>query len=395
MMEYIKKNKWKVLIGMGVIIIALIGTLSYSENKKNILIQEFRTYLASYKDETEKYILDGKEEQYQTLSEKLQVAIEEEEVNELSNLKGELEILKESIIEGNVEFINNKLNELNIIDISVLQDERKNAISIVKGEIEELIEEKKYKEAKEKLFKLIEEINNEIVQINTAKDEAEKAKKEEEEKIVEQEVIQEPKEASTGSYVSRLKVANETDQILIVKGDGGSSVTVEYHVKSGSGVWNEVFSTWGYVGQNGITYNKVEGDRKTPAGTYNFGTAFGIASNPGTSIPYMKITNNDVWVDDPNSKYYNKGVKGDIADKDWNSAEQMIKYSAAYKYGIVINYNTYNTIKGKGSAIFLHCATQPTAGCVSIPENYMIKLLQSFNSSTRIVIANGDDIYNF
>jgi len=396
MMKYIKKNKGKILIVIGTIIIAMIAGFSYSENKKNANLEEFRTYLDSYKDETSQYILDGKEEQYQTLLETSQLALEEEKDNELINLKGELESLKESIIKVNVEFITSNFNELKNIDISVLQEARKVTVTSNKSEVEELIKEKKYKDAKEKILILKEEIISEIGEINKAKEAEEKATKEAEENIVKEEVTPAPNTVSNGSYVSKLKVANQTDQLVIVKGNGGANATIEYHKKNSNGEWNQVFSTGGYVGQNGITYNKMEGDRKTPAGIYSFGTAFGVAANPGTSISYRVLTNNDYWVDDSNSKYYNKWAKGDTTDKDWNSAEHMIKYSDAYRYGIVINYNTYSTIPGKGSAIFFHCATGPTLGCVSIPDNYLVNLLKNISSSARIVIAaSGNDINNY
>jgi L,D-peptidoglycan transpeptidase YkuD (ErfK/YbiS/YcfS/YnhG family) len=48
----------------------------------------------------------------------------------------------------------------------------------------------------------------------------------------------------------------------------------------------------------------------------------------------------------------------------------------AYDYAAVIAYNTAR-VPGRGSAIFLHVGTGgPTAGCVSLPEAELIKVLR-------------------
>lgn len=60
-----------------------------------------------------------------------------------------------------------------------------------------------------------------------------------------------------------------------------------------------------------------------------------------------------------------------------------------YEYGIVINYNTTKPVKGAGSAFFLHVDNgRPAAGCVSIPESRMIKLMKELNSNAYIIIVN-------
>jgi len=106
-------------------------------------------------------------------------------------------------------------------------------------------------------------------------------------------------------------------------------------------------------------------------------------------MPYLQVDETHHWVDDPNSKYYNQWVEiNKIKDKDWKSAEHLASYPKAYKYAAVINYNTTNIVKGKGSAIFLHTSTNgPTAGCVSVPESSMVSILKELNSNARIVIG--------
>ena len=65
-----------------------------------------------------------------------------------------------------------------------------------------------------------------------------------------------------------------------------------------------------YIGKNGMTKAKREGDLKTPIGIFKLGIAFGIHKkdeiNINSSINYIKINKNLYWVDDVNSKYYNQ-----------------------------------------------------------------------------------------
>ena len=153
-------------------------------------------------------------------------------------------------------------------------------------------------------------------------------------------------------------------------------------------VWTLCFTAEGFFGGNGVKKDKREGDKATPSGVYTFGRAFGVADDPGSKLPYTKVTDLDVWVDDPNSKYYNQWALKNAQDADWNSAEHLIKYARAYKYALTINYNANPVVPGNGSAIFLHCSTgNPTAGCISVPEAAMIFFLGFVDEETRIAIS--------
>jgi len=180
----------------------------------------------------------------------------------------------------------------------------------------------------------------------------------------------------------------DIEQIILVVGTGGYKAKVSLYEKDINDTWVKKVSANGYIGKNGITDNKKEGDGKTPTGLYDLGTAFGIASNPGTKLSYRKINNNDYWVDDPNSKYYNTWVDIRNVKKDWNSAEHLYSYKKAYKYGVVINYNMNPIVSGNGSAIFLHNSTNgPTAGCISIPESSLVSMMKAIKPNAKILIA--------
>ncbi len=154
------------------------------------------------------------------------------------------------------------------------------------------------------------------------------------------------------------------------------------------GVWTLRFTTDGWLGKNGFRKDKHEGDGATPTGVFTFGRAFGNAEDPGASLPYLKISPTDVWVDDPASKFYNQWARADAPDADWSSAERLADYEKQYKYVASINYNTAPIIPGKGSAIFLHVTTgNPTAGCVAASEAAMVFFLGFIEKETRIVLA--------
>ena len=141
-----------------------------------------------------------------------------------------------------------------------------------------------------------------------------------------------------------------------------------------------------YIGKNGFTKDKREGDMKTPLGLFKIGIAFST-TDLNINYPCLKITENSYWVDDINSNFYNMWVEiGDIvanynyitsSDKiTWNSAEHLIDYPTEYEQGFVIEYNTDNREKGKGSAIFFHVKDKDyTAGCIAVNKEDMEYIL--------------------
>lgn len=174
--------------------------------------------------------------------------------------------------------------------------------------------------------------------------------------------------------------------IVAARGKEASRAVLQAYQKDEKG-WTLRFTTEGYFGQKGVKTDKREGDKGTPSGTYTFGRAFGVADDPGSTLPYRKATADDVWVDDPKSARYNQWASRSMKGADWKSAEHLVKYPVAYKYALSINYNTDPPVPGMGSAIFLHCSTgRPTAGCVSVPEDAMVFFLVFVDEETRILI---------
>ncbi|MBP3325623.1 MAG: L,D-transpeptidase family protein [Coprococcus sp.] len=194
-------------------------------------------------------------------------------------------------------------------------------------------------------------------------------------------------------YVEKLSAADTESQLCIVKANG-TRATISLHNRRANGTWYQVLSTTGYIGWGGIGKTK-EGDGKTPVGTYHFNYAFGIKTDPGCSIKYTKVDDSYYLVDDSASKYYNKFVSTDNVICDWNSAEHITSIGAAYHYVLSVDYNK-SCKKGLGSGIFLHCSTgRPTAGCISVPEKYMKKIMKRVKPNCLIIIDDRSNISKY
>ena len=163
-------------------------------------------------------------------------------------------------------------------------------------------------------------------------------------------------------------------QLIIVKSTGNEAEICAYDLNEDL-VWSKLAPTAsGFVGRNGVSRDKREGDKKSPAGLFPLPSAFGNQPDPGCKLPYRQSTKNSYWVDDPNSRFYNQWVEDD-GNRDWKSAEHISAVGRAYNYAAVIGYNLDPIVPGAGSAIFLHIGSSPTAGCVALPEDRLMEIL--------------------
>ena len=177
-------------------------------------------------------------------------------------------------------------------------------------------------------------------------------------------------------------------QVILVKGFNGMNTTLTGWEKEDN-AWHLIFESMpAMLGKNGVAriFDKKEGDGRTPLGIFKLRRAFGYLPSVETGLVYTQVTENDFWVDDPDSPQYNQWVKGPPNAK---SFEKLRRDDDLYKYAIVIEYNTDPIIPGKGSAIFLHVWRDdktPTAGCVAVSEENLLKLLQWLDSKKEPVI---------
>ncbi|MFS0906920.1 SH3 domain-containing protein [Priestia aryabhattai] len=189
--------------------------------------------------------------------------------------------------------------------------------------------------------------------------------------------------ASPKLVVDSFKTLGNAQQVILVTADNYDTKSAKIQTfEKVDGNWKQVLTANGVLGQKGFTLSKKEGDMESPTGKYTIGTAFGRYENPGTKLPYRKITSNDVWVDDSKSSLYNTWQQKP-ANGRWTSAENMD--IPAYDYGFVINYNESRT-PGKGSAIFFHVGTNYTAGCTATSKEQVVSILKWLNPEKNPVI---------
>ncbi len=167
-------------------------------------------------------------------------------------------------------------------------------------------------------------------------------------------------------------------QLILVRADG-SNADIYCYEKNDNGLWklnDDLGYIAGYAGRNGVSTDKREGDGCTPGGLYRLGYAFGNKPQPPTGMAYRAITADSLWIDDPNSKYYNQWVEG-MDGADWTSCEHLATNIVSYAYAVVVEYNTPpDTIAGKGSAIFFHIGNKPSSGCVVVTEETLLSILK-------------------
>jgi L,D-peptidoglycan transpeptidase YkuD (ErfK/YbiS/YcfS/YnhG family) len=70
--------------------------------------------------------------------------------------------------------------------------------------------------------------------------------------------------------------------------------------------------------------------------------------------------------------------------------DRLTRQDHLYDFIVEIDHNSSPRIAGRGSAVFLHLARKdfsPTAGCVSMTRQAMLRLLERLGPQTRIVIG--------
>lgn len=191
-------------------------------------------------------------------------------------------------------------------------------------------------------------------------------------------------------YLKQYSAIPAVRQIILVEQskETVSTGTLFLLVKNSDGDWEEKLRCKAYLGKNGLDKMR-EGDVRTPTGDYGFIMAFGAKDDPGSLIPYTKLTDSMYLCGDRD--YYNQFIDSSKIDhRCSNNSEHLIQYIPQYNYALFIDYNKEG-VYGKGSAIFLHCfGNYPyTLGCVSVAEENMKKILRTADTNSRICIYHG------
>ena len=375
-----KNKKIKFILPIMLVLIILVS-LGISYNKKVKAEELLVTQLEEIYD------------QYEAINISNMNIDEEKSFNNLSAL------FKDSISSKNLSESQNTLNQILKLESSVKSRIEKEEIAKLEKEALKIKEEEKKKLEEEAARKKAEE---------------EGKKKSEELALLETEQASnnsQPPTSTSSSVastsptfsipkISNTSVAASSSQLISVVSTGGTTAELVLWQKDSEGTWYEYDSMPAMLGQNGMKYasSVYEMDLSTPTGVYSLTEAFGVASNPGTSMPYRVLDGSEYWVDDETSEYYNTMQFGEPNGR-WKSAEHLTDYQNAYKYALVIDYNRYPVIPGKSSAIFLHVDVGiPTLGCVAVSQSKMEEILTWINpnSNPKIMLAfSYDELYSY
>jgi L,D-peptidoglycan transpeptidase YkuD (ErfK/YbiS/YcfS/YnhG family) len=142
------------------------------------------------------------------------------------------------------------------------------------------------------------------------------------------------------------------------------------------------------LGRGGIRANKREGDGGTPKGIFRPRQLWWRADRhprPRTFLPIRAIGPEDAWCEDPASRHYNQPMRLQRG----RDGDRLMRDDRLYDFIVEIDHNTLPRIANRGSAVFLHLARAnfaPTAGCVSMTQPAMLRLLARLGPDTKIVI---------
>ena len=144
------------------------------------------------------------------------------------------------------------------------------------------------------------------------------------------------------------------------------------------------------LGRSGVRANKYEGDGATPRGRFRLLRLWWRADRhprPRTLLPVKPITPDLAWCEDTSDRRYNQPFRRSRAD----SGDRLWREDHLYDFVIEIDHNTRPRVAGRGSAVFVHVARPnrgPTAGCVALAPNDLVRLLARLGPATRIAIQS-------
>ena len=142
------------------------------------------------------------------------------------------------------------------------------------------------------------------------------------------------------------------------------------------------------IGKHGLTKKKIEGDKKTPLGSFEISHLYyrkDRINKPQTLLHCVSIKKNMGWCDDlTNKKNYNKLIKINKNIKH----EKLFRKDTKYNLLIPIKYNFKKPIPGLGSCIFIHLTKnyKPTAGCVALKEKDFLIMIKLIKKNSKIKI---------
>jgi len=140
------------------------------------------------------------------------------------------------------------------------------------------------------------------------------------------------------------------------------------------------------IGKTGITRNKREGDKATPAGIHRI---VGMLYRPDripAPVPWaMPIGPRDLWSDDGTQGDYNSLVQAPYP----HSHEVLRRADPLYDLVILTDWNWPDAVAGRGSAIFIHQQRRPgypTEGCVAFSRAHLHRIAAQLTRHSRLIV---------
>ena len=184
-------------------------------------------------------------------------------------------------------------------------------------------------------------------------------------------------------------VGNAT-QVLSVVSTGGSTAKMDVWQRDANG-WQPVGTAIPvHVGANGMVPQSHDGEMATPMGIFSLDFAFGTQPSPGGGLQYVQVTRDYWWDGDMKSPTYNTMQvckKADCAfDTNPASGTENL-YIPQYAHAVVMGVNKAR-VPGNGGAFFVHTTDGgATAGCVSLDDDTLVKIIRWLQPGALIAVA--------
>lgn len=201
-------------------------------------------------------------------------------------------------------------------------------------------------------------------------------------------------------------VPAECRQLIVATAPAWTSQTgtlQRYERDSAGSIWRSVGTpmmvlfgregmAWGrgVEGQNEAGAKKAERDRRVPAGVFAIGTIYtsDAALPAGADYPFHRVTDADVWPDDPTNPSYNRHqVFPDATARPvWFQKQKMKPQDPVYRWLIEIRHNSEPIVPGAGSAIFFHTRrgeTKPSSGCTTMRREDLVTIVRWLRAAAK------------
>ncbi|MEZ4685343.1 MAG: hypothetical protein R3B47_04550 [Bacteroidia bacterium] len=198
------------------------------------------------------------------------------------------------------------------------------------------------------------------------------------------------------SHAPQADLLDQCQQLLLVQANGWNEFQgylYSYERSAPGEAWKPVFSPFPVVlGLSGIAWGqgledyrqegnqKVEGDKRSPAGIFPLTSVFGYKNEQEAQVlhmPYIHVDDQIRCIEDSKSAWYNQIVSEKSVKPDWKGADHMLRPDSLYSWGAFVGHNPDAVAQG-GSCIFMHVWRGPdlgTLGCTAMAYNNMVELV--------------------